>query len=1091
MKYFLGILFAISICIAKGQKLENIDLTNLKNEVYASVQQQEYEKALQLIDQVYTYDSIYDEMLDMKLSIMLEAEKYNELISFCSSQIDKTDSNYDFLLYLGLAYLRSEKYDEAIQTFIQLSDEYPGNYLAFYNLGVSYELSNHTQEAIKAYERSIIMNPYYARPHYRLGNLCYNEGKIAQAMLCWDTYLIINPTSNDALDALIQLNNAVASKNTTEKKNISISTDDELFDEIDLIINNYAALNKNYKVDNEFTDPYVKQNHVLLSKINEIEPGNGLWSEKYIPMFKAIMANGYFNDFIYRISQPTQNEKYQKILKKNSGGQDKFVEWYATQWAATIGNNNSAFWDSTVATFSYFNSGELRYIGDIDQEGNLTSKFISFRQDGSVSTTGNFSNGKRNGSWTWYFENGNTDDRLTYVDGLIQGPYKSFYPNGTPNKIATYKDDYYNGDYYQYNSVGTLSLKTTYAEGYMDGIKNTYYITGEPNLQYEIPITKNQYNGLAKEYFMTGELATEKEFTDGNGQGFEKQYYRNGKLKSLYLYNNGLIDGKIEEYYSNGNKSTEGYFTNDQRSGSWVDYYESGNVKSTYEYNTDGALCNSLKEYTPDHKLWYEFTYANNKVLSVTSYNLNDSVLGHSERINDKFPYKLFSPLGNLYIEGSYNEDDRKDGRWNYYSFYGNLISTIEYNNGTIDNSDKEYYANGNLSSETPYINGLRNGYTYNLYADGTIQKECYYFNDTLQRWLVSYYPNGTIENKTFYLNNQQIGEVFDYDCFGKIYSIGTIKDGYVEKTVYYDTIGNPIDTINYFTDSVYVSYYDNGNVKIKKHFTNGYINGKFESYYYNGQIHTEGNYVFGNMNGKWSWYNNNGSIYSVEYYDQGEKTGKHTNYHENGKISSTCNYVNGKAEGAEIRYNENGEKSYESNLVNGKLNGPCYFYSNTGELELIRYYWYDNLMGYSYPGTDGKPLPMIPIKNGTAKITCYTHDGKKAREFEFLHGEFNGEYLRYYKNGQIKESDFYVAGKHQGESKEFFENGTVKETGFYLNDERHGEFITYFENGQIKTKSYYVNGAITGQSLEYDNTGNLIKDIEYYSNDTYKVNKF
>nr|HPN87417.1 hypothetical protein [Smithella sp.] len=55
------------------------------------------------------------------------------------------------------------------------------------------------------------------------------------------------------------------------------------------------------------------------------------------------------------------------------------------------------------------------------------------------------------------------------------------------------------------------------------------------------------------------------------------------------------------------------------------------------------------------------------------------------------------------------------------------------------------------------------------------------------------------------------------------------------------------------------------------------------------------------------------------------------------------------------------------------------------------------------------------------------------------------GEYIAYYKNGQIKEK------------------------GFFKNDKREGEYIAYYKSGQIREKATYKNGNCVGKFLAFE----------------------
>jgi len=82
--------------------------------------------------------------------------------------------------------------------------------------------------------------------------------------------------------------------------------------------------------------------------------------------------------------------------------------------------------------------------------------------------------------------------------------------------------------------------------------------------------------------------------------------------------------------------------------------------------------------------------------------------------------------------------------------------------------------------------------------------------------------------------------------------------------------------------------------------------------------------------------------------------------------------------------------------------------------------------------------------------------NGKKAREYTYDKGWFQGVYNEYYPSGKIYESINFK------------------------NNDYVGDKITYFPNGKIKRKISYNNGVAEGIAEEYNISGKLIKSTEY-----------
>ena len=77
-----------------------------------------------------------------------------------------------------------------------------------------------------------------------------------------------------------------------------------------------------------------------------------------------------------------------------------------------------------------------------------------------------------------------------------------------------------------------------------------------------------------------------------------------------------------------------------------------------------------------------------------------------------------------------------------------------------------------------------------------------------------------------------------------------------------------------------------------------------------------------------------------------------------------------------------------------------------------------------------------------------------------FKNNKFDGEYISYYKTGQIKEK------------------------GYFRNEKLDGNYIAYYKTGQIKEKATYKNGNIVGKFLSFNEDGSAASGTSFDDSD-------
>lgn len=90
-------------------------------------------------------------------------------------------------------------------------------------------------------------------------------------------------------------------------------------------------------------------------------------------------------------------------------------------------------------------------------------------------------------------------------------------------------------------------------------------------------------------------------------------------------------------------------------------------------------------------------------------------------------------------------------------------------------------------------------------------------------------------------------------------------------------------------------------------------------------------------------------------------------------------------------------------------------------------------------------------VFSGAYEVFYDTENRIKIRG-QYIDGAMNGEWLKYYENGQSSENVTFVDNQENGPFKEWHENGKLKATGHYLNgDQEHGEIRLFDESGTLE----------------------------------------
>lgn len=118
---------------------------------------------------------------------------------------------------------------------------------------------------------------------------------------------------------------------------------------------------------------------------------------------------------------------------------------------------------------------------------------------------------------------------------------------------------------------------------------------------------------------------------------------------------------------------------------------------------------------------------------------------------------------------------------------------------------------------------------------------------------------------------------------------------------------------------------------------------------------------------------------------------------------------------------------------------------------------------------------PIIPKpKNGEWK-KWYTN-GNIAQRQHYKDGKLDGNAFTWYYEGEVASEGSYRDNKLEGTYKEYYRNGDTKCETFYVKGKKDGLWRKWYESGQLKIEGSYGKGTKIGVWRYYDEDGNITR---------------
>jgi len=967
-------------------------------------------------------------------------------------------------------------YDSAIVLYPAFTDLY-------LNKGTTLIKLKRYAEAEEILKQTILINPYVASAHYKLGVCAIQRGAVMQTFLSHINYLLIQPNGryqNAAISSLSTISKAGDEIKALVDKRAEDGGDN--FPMLEKIMFSKIALDKKYKPLLKLDDPISRQIQVVFEKIEYDEKDTDFWMQYYVPLFKKIFEEKKFEPFINRLFANVNVETIQDYVKKNKKEIEEVVNEaveYYNQVRNTREINYAARKDMNV--LYHHENGKLYGKGTTKENGEkLVGNWEFYYSAGNLRSKGVYNdNGERNGPWQYYHFNGKTRGKQLYKDGKLEGEEAFYFENGNLSSHSFYKNGEEYGESKSFYLIGLLRAVAEVKEGKLQGSRKIYFSNGSiKSLESYIA---DSLSGPFKTYYSTGPLESQGTYKSGEIEGSYKAFHTNGKLSMEGTYSKGKLNGPWKQYHENGKLKLQENFVNGTVEGEYIEYYDNGQL--FYKCNYKNGKCTGDVEYFDrDGKKFFVYTLDNDITKTARYYDKTGKEIGVSERKAKKLDLTTYYSDGYKRSQAVYNDKAQIIGTETYFYRTGKPSSEANYADGALEGPGFSYYANGNKQVSTSYKEGEKHGYEKNFFSHGQVQDEGWYQDGNMEGNWLSYDELGNATIISEYLNNDLHGYKTEFYPNGKKSYETKFTRGWIEEFVQFDSTGKELSrSIIKNGNGKYKILFFNGKTFSEGAYKDGELDGAYTFYFFDGKVNTQQFYKRGALDSTYRNYYYGGQLLTEGQYKNGKKDGLWKNYFSTGKLNYTETYLNGEVNGKRIYYFQNGKVDTEIEMEKGERNGWTKKYDEDGSLQYQTRFAYDVPQAYTYLDKNNQLVPEIAIRGGSGDIKSFFANGKPSADFSYANSKLNGSNKSYHSNGKLRSESMENFGLSEGNYKFYHANGKLQYEYNYLHDNVHGPYKEFNDKGMLLEEGYYYNGVPHNTTKTYDDAGKLKETRTYY----------
>jgi uncharacterized protein len=1001
--------------------------------------------------------------------------------------VEKIPSSYysNMLILKGNALDNLERPEEAAKVYEAGIKKYPLTNTFYHEMGVLKVRQKKYKEAQEYFIKSIECNPYYMPTHDKMGSMALMQGKIVPAILAWQFYLLLDNSSDRAINIISQIEKIARDEyDYSDAIKVDGLSEQDDFSELEALVKSKAALSNQYKPKIKLNYNITKIFQLIFEKVAVEKGDKGFYMNYYAPLFEAMSKKDYYDVFTYNVLSGVNNKDVDSWLEKHKSETKEFFDWAGTYVVDNFLTRETTINGKVVMARRWYQNKKINSVGVENEKGDNVGHWYYFHPNGEMRSEGAYvADNKRDGLWKYYDETGKLSDEELYKNGELNGAYIEYWPNGNKKVQKNYVNGELDGLQTVYFATGGKSFTYEFSGAKQNG-KEIHFHQND-KLMYELPMLDGKVNGFVTQYYKNGNVSEKSTFVNSLRQGKSEDFYSHpaNAIKTLANYEKGTLTGELTNYYRNGKIEETGRLNEEgYRVGVWKTFYDDGTLSSEDPY-INGKIDGVSKNYDPNGKLTEEFFYKKGILQEYKAYAPNGNIVYQNKKDGkNNYSATLYYSNGVKKREGRV-EDGERTGEWIEYNRNGFITSKSNYLEGNKNGKSITYHYNGQIDIETDYEKGETNGYYRKYFTNGKLKMEGAYINDKQIGEWHTYYMNGKLNYKNFYLDGVLEGWQEYYTAHGKLDLAIFYELGYAKKEIMYDTLEQVKQEFLFVNGSGdFLSKYKNGKPEIKFTYKNGLVQGTKLFYFPNGTVKTSKNYEDDELSGESKYYYPNGKVKLVQSFIDGELHGKLIEYYEDGTMMSETEYSYGLREGKSTYYYPNKKVEREYTYKNNETDGKANIYDETGELIIERNYVDGNLVSYSYFDKNGAMVPPIEVKNETGEIKAFYKSGLPSIIYTLKNGYLEGKRISYHSNGKIYEEENYLLGERHGVIKEYYFSGKIRKEENYHYDLLDGKRILYYENGKVKSDENFIMGDHFGLNSYYDQAGVKTKAFIYYN---------
>ena len=227
-------------------------------------------------------------------------------------------------------------------------------------------------------------------------------------------------------------------------------------------------------------------------------------------------------------------------------------------------------------------------------------------------------------------------------------------------------------------------------------------------------MSKGLFKGLVTTFDEEGRLSAEITFVNGLLDGEYSEFYPSGQLKSRGGYKDGLLDGEYSEFYPSGQLKSKSQYKDDLLEGAFELYSESGILDATFTF-VAGKAEGTEYHYRENGELWFTREFRDDAIhgenreyyeggsLKQRGMYSEGFAIGKWEFLDEEgeqsgLERALTNVVANRLEDGEVakfhengfvesaglKKNGLKDGPWNFYDEEGELLRTVEYEDGKV-----------------------------------------------------------------------------------------------------------------------------------------------------------------------------------------------------------------------------------------------------------------------------------------------------------------------------------------------------------------------------------------------------------------------